>query len=102
MNTLAPALLTARYQRTIVKVFRRHHAISGQAAQRLRDLGLKDSDVLRQLVVATVVRKAGPERYFLHEPTWAARDAVSSRTLGVLVLVVLLAIIGMVLVLRPR
>lgn len=102
MNTLAPALLTARYQRTIVKAFRLHNAISGQAAQRLRDLGLKDSDVLRQLVTATVVRKAGPERYFLHEPTWDARSHVSSRTLGGLVLMVLLAIIGMVVFLRPH
>lgn len=73
MTTIAPLILTLRYQREIVRAFRQKRAISGAAARRLRDLGIRDSEVFRQLITSAVVRKAGPERYFLHEPTWAAR-----------------------------
>jgi hypothetical protein len=86
MSTLAPVLLTARYERQIVKAFRNQRAVSGRTAQRLRDLGLKDSAVLRQLITATIVRKAGPERYFLHEQTWVARGHLSWRTVGFIML----------------
>ncbi len=86
MSTLAPELLTLRFERQIVKAFRKQGALSGASAHRLRDLGLKDSDVLRHLVAATILRKAGPERYFLHEPTWAARGHMSWRTVGWLAL----------------
>jgi hypothetical protein len=84
MSTLAQSLHTARYERQIVKAFRRRRAISGAAAQRLRDLGLKDSQTLRDLIGETIVRKAGPERFFLHEAAWAARDHMSWRTVGLL------------------
>lgn len=80
MSTIAPAILAARYERQVVKAFRAQHAVSGQSAQRLRDLGLKDTDQLRRMVAATILRKAGPERFFLHEPTWAARDNMSWKT----------------------
>jgi hypothetical protein len=81
VSTLAPQLLAARYERQIVQAFRSRRAVSGPAARRLRDLGLKDTEVLRQMVRATIVRKAGPERYFLHEATWAAHGQLSWRVI---------------------
>jgi hypothetical protein len=102
MRTLAPALLTARSERQIVKVFRGRGAISGVGAKKLRDLGLKDTPVLRQLITATIVRKAGPERFFLHEPTWAARGQLSWRAVRQLGLAVGVVAIGAVTYLLLR
>ena len=102
MSTLAPRLLTARFERQIVKVFRSQRAVSGPAALRLRDLGLKDSEVLRHLVATTIVRKAGPERYFLHEPTWAARGHMSWRAVGVMALGTALAFLSAIAYLVTR
>jgi hypothetical protein len=102
MSTLAPVLLTARGERQIVKAFRSRGAISGAAARRLQDLGLKDSQLLRHLITATIVRKAGPERYFLHEPTWVARDHMSWRTVKLLGLTMGLALLGAVIYLLLR
>lgn len=82
MSTIASTALTARYELKVVKAFRAHNALSGPTARRLQDLGLKDTDHLRQMVVATILRKAGPERFFLHEATWAARGHMSWRTVG--------------------
>ena len=73
MSTNAGLALTARFERQIVKTFRAQSALSGPSAQRLRDLGLKDSPALRALVTSQVLRKAGPERFFLDENVWAAR-----------------------------
>jgi len=84
LSTLAPVLLTLRFERQIVSAFRKRGATSGAAASRLKDMGLKDSEILRHMVTATILRKAGPERYFLHQPTWAARDHMSWRTVGFL------------------
>lgn len=97
MSTIAPALLTARYERQIVKAFRSRGATSGPTAQRLRDLGLKDTDHLRVLVTATILRKAGPERFYLHEATWAARDHMSWRTVGLLAGAVGVVLLGMLI-----
>jgi hypothetical protein len=102
MSTIAPAILTARYERQIVKAFRSHGAISGPAARRLRDLGLKDTDHLRFLVTATILRKAGPERFFLHEATWAARDHMSWRTVRLLAGAAALVVTGVVIYLLVR
>jgi hypothetical protein len=84
MSTLAPEPLIARVEREIVQAFRGRSALSGATAQKLRDLGIKDTQVLRGMVSATIVRKAGPDRYFLHEPTWATRGHVSWRTAGLI------------------
>lgn len=92
MSTLASDRLTARFERDIVRVFRRHWATSAGAARRLRDMGLKNTDVLQGLVAATILRRAGPERYFLHESTWAARSHMSWHTVQRLGL--LLTLIG--------
>jgi hypothetical protein len=102
MSTLAPVLLAARFERQIVKTFRTRGAVSGPSAKRLRDLGLKDTELLRHLITATIVRKAGPERFFLHEPTWVARDHMSWRTVGYLGLATGLALAGLVTYLLVR
>lgn len=102
MSTIAPALLTARYERQVVKAFRSRGAISGPTARRLRDLGLKDNDHLRVLVTETILRKAGPERYFLHEATWAARDHMTWRTVGRLAAVAGVVLLGVVIYLLTR
>lgn len=82
MSTIAPAPLAARYERQVVKTFRQRKATSGPRAQRLKDLGLRDTDHLRSMVAATILRKAGPERFYLHEATWEARDHMSWETVG--------------------
>ena len=73
MPTTAGAALTTRFEHQIVTAFRVERAVSGSSARRLRDLGLKDTRVLRELVTISVIRKAGPDRYFLDEGVWAAR-----------------------------
>lgn len=96
MSTIASSRLAERFERDIVKIFRRHWATNATAARRLRDMGLKDTDVLKGLVATTVLRRAGPERYFLHEPTWNARSHMSwptVRRVAVLGALVLAAVI---------
>ena len=73
MQTTASAALTNRYQLQIVTAFRAERALSGPSARKLRELGLKDTQALRELVTSAVIRKAGPERYFLDERVWAER-----------------------------
>jgi hypothetical protein len=84
MSKMAPAVLVARNERYIVQAFRKGKAVSGPSAQRLRTLGLKDTVALQELITATIVRKAGPDRFFLHEPTWVARDHMSWHTVRLL------------------
>jgi hypothetical protein len=95
MSTTAGAVLAARYQLQIVRAFRAERALSGPSARRLRDLGLKDTEVLRQLIATAVIRKAGPERFFLDEDVWAARRHWPVWRLALVVLgVILLMALG--------
>jgi hypothetical protein len=73
MRTTAGLALTRQYELQIINAFRTERAVSGSSARRLRELGLKDSRVLQGLVKAAVIRKAGPERFFLDEELWASR-----------------------------
>lgn len=100
MNTMASDKQAAVFEKEIVKVFRRHWATSAPAARKLRDLGLKDNAVLQGLLTATVLRRAGPERYFLHEPTWQARDHMSWATTGKVAIVVVALVVLAVFLLR--
>lgn len=77
MSTTASDRLAAGVQRGIVGAFRQHWATSAPAARRLRELGLKDSPVFQDLVTGRVIRRAGPDRYFLHEDSWAERSRMS-------------------------
>ncbi len=103
MATNAGNALTSRFEQQIIKAFRDRHAVSGQSAQRLRDMGLKDSPVLRAMITAAVLRRAGPERYYLDEAIWATRRNGSPLYLATVVGAVLLGImlIGLFLASRP-
>ena len=81
MSTAAVLALTALNERHIVKAFRAERAITGSTARRLRDLGLGPSQTLRRMVASTILRKAGPERYFLDEDVWATRRQLPGRTI---------------------
>lgn len=74
MDNAATVARSARVEREIVATFRRHRALSGGAALRLRDLGLVGNPVLKGMMTRYVIRRAGPERYFLHEPSWTAES----------------------------
>ena len=89
MSTTAELALTTRFEQQIINAFRGERAISAPQAQRLRDLGLKESRFLTALVTSSVIRKAGPERYFLDEEVWAARRHAPIWHLALVVLGVL-------------
>lgn len=102
MATNADLALTNRFELQIIKVFRDRRALSGQSAQRLRDMGLKDSPALRAMITSTVLRRAGPERFYLDEATWATRRHGSPLLLAIVVGAVLLAITLVALYLGSR
>jgi hypothetical protein len=102
MRTTAGAALTNQFELKIINAFRAERALSPPSAQRLRDLGLKDTRVLRGLVTSSVIRKAGPERYFLDERVWAARHHAPTWRLVLVVVGVLLAVGLGALVLNSR
>jgi hypothetical protein len=80
MGTAVTLARTAADQRQIVKAFRAARAMTGATARRLRDLGLNDSGPLRRMVLSTIIRRAGPERYFLDEAVWSSRRRLKGRT----------------------
>ena len=101
MDSSAALLLAAASERRIVKAFRTGHALSGTSARHLKDLGLKDSAALKGLIVGTVIRKAGPDRYFLDERLWASRRDLEWRTvLRVVVVLGLVAAAALILIRR--
>jgi hypothetical protein len=71
--------LTAANERRIVGAFRSHRALTARMALPLRELGLHDSRTLRDMVLGLVLRRAGPERYFLDEAVWSARRHLDLR-----------------------
>jgi hypothetical protein len=95
----AAALLafTAKEERKIVAAFRSKRALSGASAQPLPAMGLREGHVLKQMVSESVLRKAGPERYFLDETALAARGHMKWRT--VLMLGILLVLVAVLFVL---
>jgi hypothetical protein len=102
MNAAAAALaLVARREHQIVAAFREKRATSGPTARKLRELGLNDSRVFRALVTAAVIRKAGPERYFLSEAAWTTRPQPKIPVRTVVIVALMLAIIiGVVFLVR--
>ncbi len=94
MSMTSALALTALNERMIVKAFRAERATTGATARRLRELGLNHSRALRQMVAAAVLRKAGPERFYLDEGVWATRSHLQGRNvvrLTVVFIVVLAA-----------
>jgi len=102
MATNAGLALTNRFELQIIKAFRDRRALSGQSAQRLQDMGLKDSPVLRAMITSAVLRRAGPERFYLDEATWATRRNGTPLHLAMVVGAVLLAITLVALFLGSR
>ena len=89
----AAPLLSAADVQQIVDAFRARRAVSVAFAQPLRDLRLNDSRSLRQMVVATIIRRAGPERYYLDEEALASRRMIGGRAVvRVLVAVAIMAL----------
>jgi hypothetical protein len=91
MGGIVARALTAANERQIVHAFRKLRALDGSLARPLRELGLSDSRTLREMVVSTVICRAGPQRYFLDEKVWAHRRQLPwrpvARTLVVLAIV---------------
>ena len=92
MATTAGVALVSRYELQIITAFRGANAVSGPGAQRLLKIGLNDTRVLRGMIASAIIRKAGPDRYFLDEGAWASRRHMTSRQL-------LIAALGMLVVL---
>lgn len=92
MGIKAALALTVAGEQEIVGIFRTKRAVTMATARSLRELGLNDSKALHNMVIATIIRRVGPDRYFLDEPTWAGR-----RQLGAGTMVRLLVVGGVIL-----
>lgn len=71
-------------------------AVSPEQARTLEELGITSGVILRRLRERAVVRKAGPNRYYLDEPSWDAVRRSRRRAihiLGVIALVLLFAVL---------
>jgi hypothetical protein len=98
MRTNAGAILTDRYQLQIIKAFRSERALSGQSARKLRELGVKDTEAFRGLIDTFVIRKAGPERFFLDEKVWVSqRKSPKWLIPGVIVALLVITALGLYL-----
>jgi len=100
MGTAAGLDLTAATQRQIVKAFRAEQAMSGPGARRLKDLGLTDSGALRGLLSLAVIRRAGPDRFFLDETLWTSRRHVEWRTVRWIAMVVAFVVIAAIILIE--
>lgn len=92
MRTTAGVALVNRNELQIINAFRSERAVSGASARRLRELGLKDTRVLKAMVTSAVIRKAGPERYFLDEGMWASRRHIPVWALSLIAIGTLVAV----------
>ncbi len=82
---------SSRDERIIAGAFRDRGALNGRTAQPLQALGLGNSAALRRMVTDSVVRRAGPHRYFLDEGLWATRGVKWRHIVRGMVVVVLAA-----------
>lgn len=97
MRVPSSLALKAANERTIVSAFRAERAVSGSSARRLAELNLKLSRSLQDLIGASIVRKAGSERYYLDESVWATRRRLNGRGLARVAVVAALALIATLL-----
>lgn len=81
MNAAALLARAARDERRIVDAFRSKGALTLGSALELRTLGLTDSRALRTMVADAIIKKAGPDRWFLDETGWASRRGITRRTM---------------------
>jgi len=68
----AIAAIIIRREKDLVALFRQAKAVSAETAQPLSRLGASDDVALKRLRRRAVVREAGPDRFYLDEPSWAA------------------------------
>ena len=68
-------------------------AVNPQQARTLEQLGISRGVILRRLRERAVIRQAGPDRYYLDEPSWEAVRRGRRRAIHVL------WVIGLVIVL---
>ena len=91
--TSVTAIILARERRMVGRL-RTAGAISPEQARTLEELGLSKGVILHRLRDRAVIREAGPDRYYLDEPSWEAVRRARRRAihvLGVVALVVLFA-----------
>lgn len=94
MSTVA-AVLLAR-ERRMVSRLRTAGAVTPEQARTLDELGITKGVILRRLRERAVIRTAGPDRYYLDEPSWEAVRRSRRRAihvLGVVALVLLFAVL---------
>jgi hypothetical protein len=80
----------------MVSRFRTAGATSPQHARTLEDLGISRGLILRRLRERAVVRQAGPDRYYLDEPSWEVVRRSRRRAIHVtwvIALVIVLAVL---------
>lgn len=94
MSTVA-AVILAR-ERRMVNRLRTAGAVTPQQARTLDELGITKGVILRRLRERAVIRQAGPDRFYLDEPSWEAVRRSRRRAihvLGVIALVLLFALL---------
>ena len=94
MSTVTAVILARK--RRMVNRLKAAGAVSPQQARTLEELGITSGVILRRLRERAVVRKAGPDRYYLDEPSWDAVRRSRRRAihiLGVVALVLLFAVL---------
>lgn len=94
MSTVA-AVILARERRMVNRV-RTAGAVTPEQARTLDELGISKGVILRRLRERAVIRQAGPDRFYLDEPSWEAVRRSRRRAihvLGVIALVLLFAVL---------
>ena len=94
MSTIS-AVILARERRMVNRV-RAAGASSPEQARTLEQLGISRGVILRRLRERAVIRQAGPDRFYLDEPSWEAVRRARRRAIhvmGVIVLIVLFAVV---------
>ena len=94
MSTVA-AVILAR-ERRMVNRLRTAGAVTPEQARTLEELGITKGVILRRLRERAVIRQAGPDRFYLDEPSWEAVRRSRRRAihvLGVIALVLLFALL---------
>jgi hypothetical protein len=94
MSTVTAIILAK--ERRMVNRLRASGAVNPEQARTLEELGISRGVILRRLRERAVVRQAGPDRFYLDEPSWDAVRRSRRRAihiLWVIALVVLLAVL---------
>lgn len=94
MSTFATVLLGK--ERRMVSRLRTAGAVNPQQARTLEELGISRGLVLRRLRERAVIRQAGPDRFYLDEPSWEAVRRSRRRAIHiswVIALIIVLAVL---------